>query len=114
MEPHVRCRQCRKLRTGNHVLAAYHSLRQALPASARPLESRGRKGSVAEDCEPFRRDWSSIGATTQRHCKQSPLKTGASATSNKNALTTARPGLVEAPGTQTGLIRTPPTLAKQP
>src|SRR5260370_7808297 len=97
MEPHVRCRQCRKLRTGNHVLAAYHSLRQALPASARPLESRGRKGSVAEDCEPFRRDWRSIGATTQRHCKQSPLKTRASASSNKNPPTTLTPALVPPP-----------------
>ncbi len=38
MEPHVRCRQCRKLRTANYVLAAYDSHRRTVPLSSALLD----------------------------------------------------------------------------
>ena len=62
MEPPGRCSQCRKLRTANHVLVCLlHTLRQAPPASAAPLEHVEARRLSGQVREPFRRDWSTIG-----------------------------------------------------
>jgi hypothetical protein len=73
MERHLRCVQCRKLRTGNYVLGCLLTrssprLSDSPALSLYTFESReGKPLSTRREYEPFAWDWSTIAATKWRY-----------------------------------------------